>query len=273
MPALLLSTRSLPAAQSLEEAARDAGWSVHAYDELPSCVPDERIVYYGGADVAMEAAARFHLALLEPPLDLLARLPASLRLREVQYASLRDLRRLQRPAFIKPADPLNKCFDAGTYAGRAEIRVARGIDPATPILVAEPVEWLAEFRCFVRDSDVVASSPYLSFGRPIWHEWGQGGEKAQPSRDALAVCRRLLSAGVRLPPAFVVDVGLIEDRGWAVVEFNPAWCSGLLGAAPRPVLDVLACACRDARDPGSADSPWVTDRSRPQTKDRASDRA
>ena len=32
---LLLSTRSLPAAPALAQAARDAGWSVHVWDETP----------------------------------------------------------------------------------------------------------------------------------------------------------------------------------------------------------------------------------------------
>ena len=50
----------------------------------------------------MQAAAQFHLALLEPPLDLLARLPASLRMRDVEFAHFRDLSRLKRPAFVKP---------------------------------------------------------------------------------------------------------------------------------------------------------------------------
>jgi hypothetical protein len=65
------------------------------------------------------AAPTLHwpLALLEPPLDLLARLPASLLLREIRYACFRDLSNLKGPTFIKPADPLNKCFDAGTSDG------------------------------------------------------------------------------------------------------------------------------------------------------------
>jgi hypothetical protein len=49
-----------------------------------------------------------------------------------------------------------------------------------------------------------------------------------------------------LPPAFVVDVGLVADRGWAIVEFNPAWCSGLLVADLAAVLGVQKSACRDA---------------------------
>jgi hypothetical protein len=105
----------------------------------------------------------------------------------------------------------------------------------------------------------VASSPYLSFGRPVWRAWWQGGEKARPSADALAVCSRLLTA-VSVPPAFVVDVGLIEGRGWAVVEFNPAWCSGLLGADPAAVLGVLEWACRDGNVLAVEDRRWVIDR-------------
>jgi len=33
----------------------------------------------------------------------------------------------------------------------------------------------------------------------------------------------------------VVDVGLVEGHGWAVVESNPVWCSGLLEADPAAV--------------------------------------
>jgi protein-tyrosine phosphatase len=260
---LLLSTRRLPAAPALTEAAHDAGWCVHAWDDDPPCAPTGRVVYYGRTDVVTQATAHFRLALLEPPLDLLARLPNSLVLRRVEFAHFRDLARLKGPTFVKPADPLDRCFDAGIYAAPRDIRAPRGIASETPVLVADPVEWLAEFRCFVREGQVVASSPYISFGRPIWRAWGQGGEKAVPSKDALAMCGRLFAErSVALPPAFVVDVGLVEGRGWAVVEFNPAWCSGLLGADPAAVLPVLERACRDADDLDSADHRWLLDRGR-----------
>jgi protein-tyrosine phosphatase len=258
---LLLSTRTMPGTAALAEAARKAGWNVHAWDEDPPPPPNGSVVYYGRTDVVGQAAARYRLALLEPPLDLLARLPSSLRLRDVEFAHFRDLSRLRRPTFVKPADPLDRCFDAGVYSDPRDIRAPRGIDPELPVLVAEPVDFLAEFRCFVREGSVVATSPYLSFGRPVWRAWGQGGEKASPSKDALAVCGRLLAQrSVTLPPAFVVDVGLIEGRGWAVVEFNPAWCSGLLGADPAAVLSVLERACRDADGLDEADRAWVGDR-------------
>jgi protein-tyrosine phosphatase len=165
---LLLSTRAMPGTAALADATRQTGWSVHAWDEDPPDSPGGRVVYYGRTDVLRQAAARYRLALLEPPLDLLARLPASLLLRTVEFASFRDLSRLKRP---KPRSPA-------------------------------------------------------------------------------------------LPPAFVVDVGLVEGRGWAVVEFNPVWCSGLLGADPAAVLAVLERACRNADGFATEDRRWLVDRGR-----------
>jgi hypothetical protein len=87
---------------------------------------------------------------------------------------------------------------------------------------------------------------------------------AKRCRDAEVVCERLVACSVPLPPAFVVDVGLIEDRGWAVVEFNPAWCSGLLGADPAAVLSVLERACRKACELPPNETQWLVKRGPPR---------
>ena len=49
----------------------------------------------------------------------------------------------------------------------------------------------------------------------------------------------LSDARVDLPRATVIDVGTIAGRGWAVVEQNAAWGSGLYGCDPEQVLEVL----------------------------------
>jgi ATP-grasp domain-containing protein len=261
MPTLLLSTLDLPAAPALAEAARRSGWRVFAFDKNPSPRTSGQVVFYGGADVALSVAARFRLALLEPPLDLLTRLPLEFRLRAVEYGTYRDLSRLKAPAFIKPADPLNKAFDAGVSTDSRILSVPKNVDSDTPILLAEPVQWLAEYRCFILDKKVAAMSPYLSFGRPVWRPYKQGGEEAKESSHVRAFCERLFSqARVEFPPAFVMDVGLIEDRGWAVVEFNPVWCSGLLGVNPQRVLAVLQRACQDVEKLSGPDRVWVIPR-------------
>ncbi len=44
---------------------------------------------------------------------------------------------------------------------------------------------------------------------------------------------------VVLPRAAVINVGVIAERGWAVVELNAAWGAGLYGCDPERVLDVV----------------------------------
>jgi hypothetical protein len=74
MPTLVLSTWSLPASRSLADAARGAGWAAYAFDENPELKARAKVVFYGGTDLALAVASRLHLALLEPPFDLLAKL-------------------------------------------------------------------------------------------------------------------------------------------------------------------------------------------------------
>jgi hypothetical protein len=59
-----------------------------------------------------------------------------------------------------------------------------------------------------------------------------------------------------------MDVGLIEERGWAVVEFNPIWGSNLLGANPKRVLAALQRASQDADNVSNADRRWIVPRPR-----------
>jgi hypothetical protein len=80
---------------------------------------------------------------------------------------------------------------------------------------------------------------------------------AAAEEEAARACLDRVIAAVPLPPAVVIDVGEIVGRGWAVVEANPAWASGLCGVDARDVLPLLrrACAPRHAIDP--AEQRWV----------------
>ena len=252
MTVLLLSTRALPAAGALEAAARRRGWRVAVHEDRPQVTGCAEIAFYGGLDVARHVMARYGLVLLEPPMDLLARLPHEYALRQIRFTRIGRLPALSQARFLKPADPLRRGFEPGVYRDLAGDEMSR-CAADLPVLAAEPVTFAAEYRCFLLDGRVAATSPYMSDGRPIWKPFGQcAGPQITPP-PAREVCRRLAAdSRVALPPALVVDVGLIEHRGWAVVEFNPAWCSGLLGANPADVLDVLVrasphrkrlCAC------------------------------
>jgi len=51
-----------------------------------------------------------------------------------------------------------------------------------------------------------------------------------------------------VPAAISLDVGTIRGRGWAVVEANGAWGSGIYGCNPDEVLNVISQAV--IRTPG-----------------------
>jgi hypothetical protein len=239
----------------LTEAALGADWSVAPADP-PAPPADSELAVYVSTQDAVDTARAYDLVLLEPPFDLLTRLPDRLRLRPVEAARFADLSRLRAPTFVKPADPLDKWFDAGVYRGVRDIRVKNRTSPDAPVLVAGPVAWAAELRYWVLDGKVVAGSPYLSFGRPNWSAFDPSRPTPVPSagiRTVEAACAALEPA---LPPVVVIDVGVVEDRGWAVVEFNPVWCAGLLGADPRAVLPVLRRATRHRAELTTTDQPW-----------------
>ena len=251
---------SLPPARQLAAAARERQWAVYALDETPGATVRGPRTFYGGTDKASAYAQRYDLCLVEPPLDLITRVPPDLLAREVRYGTLAELHGAAElggaagRVFVKPADPIDKSFDAGVYADASCVRGRRPLAPGTRLLVSQVADWTSEFRCFIREGRVEAWSPYLSFGRPTWKP-GSAGE-LPASLDAF--CRRLVSRMAEtLPPAYVVDVGVLEDGRWAVVEFNPAWCSGILGADAGGVLRVVQRAAMHAPDARPRDLRWV----------------
>src|SRR5262245_16208802 len=65
--------------------------------------------------------------------------------------------------------------------------------------------------------------------------WSLRARRGKLAERTVAMCGRLLAERtVALPPAFVVDVGLIEGRGWAVVEFNRPGARACWGPATPP---------------------------------------
>jgi hypothetical protein len=155
---------------------------------------------------------------------------------------------LVRPAFVKPADG-RKGFEGKVYGSPAALPDAPSGD--TPVLVCEPVEWEVEYRCHVLDGEVVAISPYLRDGDLALT--GDGRWDAPWDAEAREYAGVLLDE-VPLPPAIVVDIGLIKGQGWAVVEANAAWGAGVYGCDPQAVLRVLARSCA----PTPSDRQWTT---------------
>lgn len=263
MPTLVVSEWLPNGSRQIAVAARQVGWDVVCLEGmgLPSDMNIGDAVYYGGTNVAHEIARRFGHVLLEPPFDWLAKLPSKYLSRWVRYATVAEARRLNDPAFVKPADAAHKCFDAGVYPGGWAIPVRRGFPDSTPVLIAEPVTWEVEYRCFIVEGQVTTCSPYVRFGRWIRARDQQWVAPKPEMERVLGLCQALAAdPNVRLPPAVTLDVGRIEGNGWAVVEANPVWSSGLYGCDPAAVLPVLRRACMTEKALPNEDRRWVVAR-------------
>ncbi len=258
MPMLVLSPRYSGDSIALWQAAIAAGWGTARVGKLGEAreiaegIEPAEVAIYGETIVADMVAEVLGLALLEPDHDWLPRLPAELRRREVRLTTLAEARRLRGPVFVKPVD--EKFFPARVYD---VVDVDPGVGDDLPVLVAEPVRFGIEVRAFVCDREIVDLSAYIRDGQIARTDDGQWPLSPSEEAAARACLERVFAAGVALPPAVVIDVGEITGRGWAVVEANAAWASGLCGVDAHAVLPTLRRVCRPRDELGLDERAWV----------------
>ena len=259
MPTLLLPPRITPDSEELQHAALTLGWRVERLENWrpPEHLRHEDLVLYGEPLFADVVAGPLGLALLEPPADWLTRLPRRYLQRDMRMITLAEARRQDQPAFMKPAQ--DKCFPSGVYASGAALpENSAALPEVTPVLLAEPVEWEVEYRCFVLEREVMALSPYLRQGKLALAPDGSWPASQEEIKEARRYIGSFLAdLDVPLPPAVVVDIGLVAGRGWAIVEANAAWGSGIYGCEPEQVLAVLRRATRKEEAVAPEERPWV----------------
>ncbi|HET6880012.1 MAG TPA: ATP-grasp domain-containing protein [Pirellulales bacterium] len=263
MPTLLLSRTCPPETSELAAVARRARWNIQWLGRRhgPAHLHGDELALYAPTDVALRVSRLHQLALIEPMLGILAGLPERYTSRQVNLMTLGEAELLDDRAFIKPADCTAKVFDAAVYECGSRILRDDDLSLDTPVLVSEPVEWENEYRTVVLERHVIAFSPYIRGGWLARDAQGKCPCPAEESEGMLAFCRQLLAdERIDLPPAFVLDMGTITGRGWAVVELNPVWCSGLLGCNLQAVLPALRRACRRPSELSPEDRRWLVAR-------------
>lgn len=260
-PTLILPPRYLSDSVALWRAALASGWRA---ERLLGWIPpphwrDQDPVLYGDPLWAGVVAEGLSVALLEPALDWLVDLPTRYRKRDVRLATLDQARTLiTAPAFVKPAD--NKDFPARVYASEHDLPPLDTLPGAMHVLIAEPVRWQIEFRCFVLDRQITTLSPYFRDGQLVQTDEDLWPATEDETVEALAFGNAVLGdVNVEAPPAFVLDVGVVTGKGWAVVEANPAWASGIYGCDPERVLPVLHRACVQQQNLVDEDRRWIVD--------------
>lgn len=229
----------------LWRAACELGWDVERLsswrvtDVLRSI---KEPVFYVEGLMGPLIAKELGVRLEYPPADWLPTLPFEYRKREITLTTLGSARQLDERAFFKPA--AEKSFPAAASRGHD---LPSEFDESMPILAAEIVDWMFEFRCFVLDRSLETISIYMRDGE-IQRENGFEATLSE-LQEAEGFIRTLLAdSRIRLPKATVIDIGVIRGKGWAVVEQNPAWGAGLYGCNPIAVLKVLRHAGNKDRD-------------------------
>lgn len=239
---------------------RAAGWSVLRLDgwQAPEELVGAALAVYGEISWAEVIAGQLELALIDVPEDWLPGLPERYRRRDIRLATLREARACTTAAFVKPADG-RKGFEGRVYAhGGLGLPAAESYSDDTTVLIADPVHWESEFRCFVKEGVVLTISPYLRGGELAMAADGSWPISAEESAGVHEFMASLL-AEVVVPPAVVIDVGVIAGRGWAVVEANSAWGAGLYDCDPDRVLEVLGRSCVPRDHLTAADAKWAAE--------------
>jgi ATP-grasp domain, R2K clade family 2 len=259
VPTLVVDSMEQRDARALADAAQLAGWTILSITQggaIRRNSPRD-LALHGPPAAIIEFANALQIALLEPPLDWLAGLPARFLGRQIRRGTVGQARSIQEPVFIKTLDPARKWFDAGVFPGGWALPCRRGFPESTAVLVAEPVRWIVEYRCFVLEDRIACFSPYARHER-----WMRKGDAAwiipvEEARQLHRLVESLLSSLRGLtPPAWTLDVGCIEGKGWAVIEANPAWSAGIYQCDPTAILPVLRRACVPRRLLSAADGRW-----------------
>jgi hypothetical protein len=257
MPALILSSRFTSDSQILRRVAQRLGWETVRLERsrLPDWfeAPDFEIGLFYTAPHAFAVAQELSRSLLACDPAWITRLPSEALHRRVRLMKLREAQDLPGRWFVKHS--VAKRFPASIYETPSLRAATSTLSPDTLVHVAEPVEWTREYRCFVLEGKVVAASAYRRDGRVVKGPGETLGATGAELDDARSFATSAMASQDN-PPAFVLDVGTIRGQGWAVVEANECWASGIYACDPEPILHTLLRACVHKRCLAEHDRQW-----------------
>lgn len=196
-------------------------------------------VPYGSQTFCEVIAQQMGWTLKQNSFDWLSKVHPHYLKRKVDFMTLGDAKKITERKFIKPAD--DKCFDAKVYEPGTFIPPGV-IDDSYPVLVSDPVKFDMEYRCFV-DDKVRTWSNYIMFNHIADPDYWKMVPLSEPQLPADVINSFLFDSvvhnwGITTVPS-VIDVGRIRGKGWAIIETNQAWASGLYGCDPLAALQVM----------------------------------
>jgi hypothetical protein len=224
---LLISDRPDVERDAVAAAWEAAGGNVMRVARFWELPPIERGIarVYGADTFCQVVAEKLGLDLVSPDDRLLATAPELLLHRRLAVVRLGSLRPEDFPAFVKAVLP--KQFRSAVYSSLESLAAeTHGLDESTDVVVSEVVTFVAEARAFVRDGVVQTCSIY------------EGVADVGPALEF----EERVAMSIPLPRTCVVDIGLLHDGRWALIEFNATWGAGLNGCDPARAVECIAAA-------------------------------
>ena len=257
MPTLILSSSYTTESKILRRAAESLKWESFRFqgENIPSDYERRNTPHaiYCTVPKAFSVATRLDSILLGCSSNWLVSLPDKFSKRRIELFDLKSAIGIKDRCFIKPA--LGKSFDAAIRTGESLVSQTSHLPPDLLIHRSEVVEWEAEYRCFTKNNEVLTLSPYRR-GKVTFSSYASPLEGPRHETEAASEFANSVLSSVPCPKAFVLDVGIIKGKGWAVVEPNECWGSGVYGCTPKKVLEVLLAATVPKRMAMDDDMKW-----------------
>lgn len=204
--------------------------------KVPEEFRSDVVAVYGEDIYAEIVAEQCNLTLTKPDDHWLSIIPEEFTKRNISYGQLKAFIN-EGPVFIKCSD--FKSFKAGVFDKVTDIKGFDSLDPEMTVFISEVVEWELEVRCFVLNGEIQTFSSYWRNG-----VYDTDPLKEMEQRELSAFFSRFMEQYAEtLPKAIVLDFGIIRGKGWALIEANPAWCSGLYACDAQKALEVIVKSC------------------------------
>ena len=196
------------------------GEEVVMYDEASfealSFQLDDIVV--GGIGFAQRAMVQLGLSV--PALDPIPKQLEAFAGREVWQSSMKELRAKVNAGeviFAKPRPNRPKAFVGRLYSEFRDLIATAHISDDEPIDCSEPVEFLAEFRCFVLRGDPIGLRHY------------NGDPLILPDP---AIVKDAVKAYADGPMGYALDFGVTSEGKTIIVEVNDGYAIGAYGLPP-----------------------------------------
>lgn len=231
-------------------AAEKLGWEVRSVfiEDVPKALAglDPSQVrswgYIQFCDKVQHSLCRYYVDVRsQDTYDLTRHIPEKWLKRKVSRTTYKSLKEATYPLFIKPIP--DKQFEAKVYNSFEEVNTMPvWAKPTGFVYTSEPVEFLIEIRAFIRNQRLQTDSPYMMNGKPIEikkdsHTLAYPAYRKYP-KEMVSFFGNIedFLDEVDLPVSCVVDFGYIKDKGWAVIELNNSYTSGIYDCNPEKVL-------------------------------------